>query len=84
MNDDAFVSAVTIDACFMVHLVCWFLKMHLLASLQGNCLELVHCAFLCKLSAFCQHLLRPIAAILADTDRLEKLKYQPDISVYHY
>jgi len=54
MNDDAFVSAVTADACFMVHLVCLIMKTHLLALLQDNCLDLVHCALLRKLSAFCQ------------------------------
>jgi len=55
------------DACFMVHLVCLFMKMHLLALLQNNCLDLVDCAFLRKLfgcvrniTTFCQHLLRPI------------------------
>ena len=81
----AFVSAVAADACFMVHLVCLFMKTHLLALLQDNCLDLVRCAFWCKLSAcmrnitaFCQHLLRPIiSAILADTDISVKLKYRP-------
>ena len=55
------------NVCFMVHLVCLFMKTHLLALLQGNCLDLLCCAFLSKLSgcvrnmtAFCQHLLRPI------------------------
>jgi len=78
----------------MVHLVCLFMKMRLLALLQGTCLDLVCCSFMRKLSAclqniaaFCQHLLRPIkSAILADTDILVKPKYQPisqgDISVY--
>jgi len=28
INDDAFVLAVTADACFMVHLVCLLMKMH--------------------------------------------------------
>jgi len=73
------------DACFMVHLVCLFMKMHLLALLQDNFLDLVHCAFLRKLSGcvrnitvFCQHLLRPIkSAVLADTDILAKPKYRP-------
>jgi len=50
MKDDAFVSAATADACSMVHLVCLFMKTHLLALLQDNCLDLVHCAFLRKLS----------------------------------
>jgi len=58
INDDVFVSAVTADACFMVLLVCLFMKTHLLALLLGNCLDLVSCAFLHKLSAVCQHLLR--------------------------
>ena len=76
INDDAFVSAATADACFIVDLVCLFMKTHLLALLQDNCLDLVHYAFLRKLSgcvrnitAFCQLLLRPIkSAVLADTD----------------
>jgi len=36
----------------MVHLVCLFVKMHLLALLQDNCLNLVCCAFLHKLSGW--------------------------------
>jgi len=51
------------DACSMVHLVYLFMKTYLLALLQDNYLDLVQCAFLCKLSAcertiivFCQHL----------------------------
>jgi len=74
----------------MVHLICLFMKTHLLALLQDYCLDLVRCAFLHKLSAcvrnitaFCQHLLRPIlSAVLADTDISVKPKYWPDISVY--
>jgi len=69
----------------MAHLICLFMKTHLLALLQDNCLDLVLCAFLRKLSgcvrnmtAFCQHLLRPIkSAVLADTDISVKPKYQP-------
>jgi len=52
---------------FMVHLVCLFVKMHLPALLQDNCLDLVRYATWRKLSggmrnitAFCQHLLKPI------------------------
>ena len=45
INDDAFVSAAMADACSMVVLVCFFVKMHL-ALLEENCLDLVHCAFL--------------------------------------
>jgi len=30
INDDPFVSAATADACSMVHLVCLFMKTHLL------------------------------------------------------
>jgi len=48
----------------MVYLVCLFMKTHLLVLLQHNCLDLVHCAFSCKLSAcvrnitaFCKYLL---------------------------
>jgi len=68
INDDVFVSAATTNACFMIHLVCLFMKRHLLALVQDNCFDLVHCASLRKLSgcvrnitAFCQHLLRPIS-----------------------
>jgi len=53
-------------ACSMVYIVCLFMKMHLLALLQDDCLDLVRCAFLRKLFAclrnitvFSQHL-RPI------------------------
>jgi len=61
--------------------------MHILALLQDNCLDLVHCAFLRKLSgcmrnttAFSQNLPRLIkSAIVADTDISVKLKYQPNI-----
>jgi len=75
INDDAFVSAATADRCSMVHLVCLFAKMHLLALLHDNCLDLVRCAFLSKLSrcvrnitAFCQHLLRPIKSAQQNPD----------------
>jgi len=72
----------------MVHLVCLFMKMHLLALVQANCLDLVLCAFVRKLSGcvknimvFCQHPLRPIKlAVLADTDISVKPNYEPDIS----
>ena len=78
INDDAFVSAVTADTCSVVHLVCLLMKTHLLALLRDNCLDLICCAFLCKLSASCQNLLRLIkAVILADTDILVKPQYQP-------
>jgi len=60
INDDAFVLAAMAKACFMVHPVCLFMKLHLLALVENNCLDLVHCAFLHKLSAFCQYLLRSI------------------------
>ena len=47
----------------MVHLVCLFMKTHLVALLQDNCLHLLRCTFLRKLSACvrnitasCQHL----------------------------
>jgi len=45
--NDAFVSAVMANACFMVHLVCLFMKAYLQMLLQDNCLDLVHCAFSC-------------------------------------
>ena len=84
LPDDAFVSVVTADARSMVNLVCLFMKTHLLALLQDNCLDLLRCAFLPKLSrcvrnitAFCQLLLRPIiSAVLAATDILVKSKYR--------
>jgi len=87
MKDNALVSAAMADACSMVHLVCLFMKTHLLALLQDNCLDLVRCVFLRKLSAwvrntieFCQYLLRPIIlAILDGTEISVKPKYQPDI-----
>jgi len=87
INDDTFVLAATANASTTVHFVCLFMKPHPLALLQDNCLDLVHCAFLRKVSgcvrnitAFCQHLLKPIkSAILADTDILAKPKYRPDI-----
>jgi len=54
------------DMCFMAHLVCLFMTMHLLALLQDNCRDWVCYTFLCKLpacmrniTAFCQYLLRP-------------------------
>jgi len=63
-NDDAFVFAVTANACSIVQLVCSLMKTHLLTLLQDNCFDLLCCAFLSKLSgcmrniiAFCQHLL---------------------------
>jgi len=76
------------DACFMIPLVCLFMKTHLPALVQDNCLDLVRCASLCKLSgcvrnitAFCQHLLKPIkSAVLDDTDISAKPKYLPIIS----
>jgi len=85
IHDDVFALAATADACTMVHLVCLFMKPHLLALLQDNCLDLVHCAFLRKVSgcvrnrtAFCQHLLKPIkSAVLAHTDISAKPKYRP-------
>ena len=77
------------DMCSMVHLVYLFMKMHLLVLLQNNCLDLVCCAFLCNLSAFVrnitafyQHLLRPVKlVILANTDILAKPKYRLDIFI---
>ena len=66
LPDDAFVSVVTAGARSMVNLVCLFMKPHLLALFYDNCLDLLRCAFLRKLSgcvrditAFCQLLLRP-------------------------
>jgi len=83
--NDVFVSAATADACSMVHLVCLFMKTHLLALLQDNCLDLLRCAFLRKLSVcvrnitvFYQHLLSPLqSAVSADADISVKPKYQP-------
>jgi len=73
---------------FTVHLVCLFMKTHLLAVLQDNCLDLVRCAFQRQLSgwvrnitAFSQLLQRPIkSVVLADTDISVKPKWRPDIS----
>ena len=84
MNDDAFVSAVMVDMHSIV-LVCLFMIAHVLAWLQDKCLDLVCCAFFCKLStcmrnitAFCQHLLRLIkSVILANTNLSVKPKYWP-------
>jgi len=50
IDDDAFVSAATADACFIVHLIGLFMKTHLLVLLQDTYLDLVRSAFLCKLS----------------------------------
>jgi len=50
INDDAFILAATVNTCLVVHLVCLFMKTHLLALLQDNCLDLVCCAFLHMLS----------------------------------
>jgi len=41
INDEAFVSAAMANACSMVHLVCLFMKTHLLGLLQDNYLDLV-------------------------------------------
>jgi len=75
----------------MVYLVCLFMKTHLLVLdlLQDNCLDLLCCAFLHKLSGymrnitvFCRHLLWPIlSAFLANTDISVKPKYQPKIGI---
>jgi len=85
LPDDAFVSVVAADARSTVNLVCLFMKPQLLALLQDNCLDMLRCAFLRKLSgcvwnitAFCQLLLRPIiSAVLADTDISVKPRYRP-------
>jgi len=78
VDDDVPVLAATADICFMVHLVGLFMKTQLLVLLQDkqllvllqdNCLDLVRCLFLHRLSgcmrnitAFCQHLLRPLGS----------------------
>ena len=90
LPNDAFVSAAMADAFSMANLVCLFMKPHLLALLQDNCLDLLNCVFLRELpgcvrniTTFCQHLLRPKKlAVSADTDISVKNKYQP-ISRYH-
>jgi len=38
INDVAFVWAAMADACSMVHLICLFMKTHVLPLLQDNCL----------------------------------------------
>jgi len=66
------------------------MKPHLLALLQDNCLDLLRCAFLRKLSgrvrnitAFCQLLLRLIiSAVLADAGVSVKPKYRSTSSHY--
>jgi len=75
------------ETCFMFHLACLFMKVHLLVLLQDNCLDLVHCAFFRKLSgcmrnitAFYQHLLQA-DFVLVDTDISVKAKYWANISV---
>jgi len=86
INDNAFVSAAMADVWSMVDLVCFFYE-NAPASISARYLDLVHCAYLHKLSAcmrtiiaFYQHLLRLIikSAVLADI--LVKPKYRPDIS----
>ena len=44
------------DTSSMVHLLCLFMKMHLLALLQDNCLVLVCSAFLHKVSAYVRNI----------------------------
>jgi len=60
----------------MINLVYLFMKMHLLALLQHNCIDLVRCAFLRKLSACVRSTSTEI-----DTNILVKPKYWPNISV---
>jgi len=43
--------AAVADTYSIVHLVCLFIRMHLLALRQADYVDLVHCAFLHKLSA---------------------------------
>jgi len=77
----------------MVDLVCLFMKMHLVALLRDNCLDLVYCAFLHKLSgcmrnitAFCQYLLRLIklAVCFGRYRYIGKIQISADISVDLY
>jgi len=71
-NDDAFASAATADASIRVHIVCLFMKTHLLLQEKlENCLDLVPCVFLLKFSGYvrditacCQHLQRPFWLLL--------------------
>jgi len=70
INDDAFVSAATADACSMVDLVCLFMKAHLLALLEINVLTWFvvlsrkFSACVKNITVLCQHLPRPIQPIL--------------------
>ena len=53
-NDDAFVSAATADACFMVHPVSLFMKTHLLVLLQDNLSWLRSLYFLAQVIWMCE------------------------------
>jgi len=76
--------------CFILHLVCLFMKMHLPALLQGNCLDLVRCAFLRKLSGCI------LSTPEAEVDKIGRFGrfytdipipiylYIDDISIYRY
>ena len=76
ISDDAFLSAATANMCSMVHLVWLFMKTHLLALLQDNYLDLVRCAFLCKLSACVRNITVLSTPTEADyTDHFGRYRY---------
>jgi len=52
INNDAFVSAVTADACSILHLVCLFMKMHLLGLRQDSWLGSL--CFLAQVVCMCE------------------------------
>jgi len=75
------------DAFSMVDLVCVFMKTYLVALLQDNCLDLVHCAFLRQVVYICEEynsiLSTPTKAdlinLLANTNISVKPTYHPNI-----
>jgi len=72
----------------MGYVVCLFMKTHMLALLQDNCLDLVLLYFLVQVAwmhgEYNSILSTPTKAdfVLADTDISVKSKYQSNISVY--
>jgi len=73
-HDDAFVLAATADAYSMVNLICLFMN----RICSRCCKMIVLSGCMRNVTAFCQHLLRPIkAVVLADTNLSIKPKYRP-------
>ena len=71
INDDAFILAVAADAYIMVHLVCLFMKTHLLALLQDNCLDLVCCAFLVQV-VWMREEYNSVLSTLTEADKISR------------